>query len=752
MITIPHHIRHLSFIKCRPNSKRPIEDEWQKHPKTYDQVKAHIKNNHNYGVACGYNSTLIIDIDQDDELGVSAKENYLNISEFLPDTFTVKTPGGGYHIYLECDDWGHGSSKINNEEGDHVGEIRFFGNQTIGPNSIHPDTLKPYEVYKDVPIEKISAKEIKAILSSYSIKYKNNKTDLPFEPLGETVDIGKVIKDLKLEERSGELMGAQPTHGTTTGHNFSVNTSKGIWHCYRCSSGGNALHLIAVREGIIKCHEAPLYLRGDKYKEAKKIAREKYGIEIDDVKANAIYDDKFNGRFFHSLYKDSLIWCSTLGGWMQYDGTRWKVDRTEITGKYAIEASDKLLKEAISRDSKNLILHAKRSGNIGKIQAMVKVARSLMAQEENIFDQNSYLFNCKNGTYNLKDDIFLPHNKDDYITKISGVDYKKDEDCPVWRSFIDKIFLGDKELIEFVQRSIGYSMTSSVEEQAFFILYGSGSNGKSTFLETILRIFNEYSMNSTTETFTDSKYAGIPNDIARLRGTRFVTAKETKKRIVLDEPTVKHLTGNDTITARFLNKEFFDFRPTFKIFMATNHKPRITGTDRGIWRRIKMIPFNYSIPKEKEDRKFMDKLNSELSGILNWILEGHNKWKKEGLGGAKAVRITTEDYRNEEDEIGSFIKDECYVDNKEETYISVKNFKDLLNEYTGKKYGQKTISEYMKSRGFKPDNNIKVVGAKQTRCFVGIREAKSEDYISEDKEDKEHEELKDISEPVNWDE
>lgn len=732
MINVPNKIQHLSFVRCKPNSKIPLDKEWQKNPRNYDQIKSHLKNNHNYGILCGYNGTLIIDIDNDETSGISAEENYLNIKEFLPETFTVKTPGGGYHIYFECQDWGHGSSKINDENGNHIGEVRYFGNQTIGPNSIHPDALKPYEVIKDIDIQKIDAQEVSAVLSRYVITAQNRKTELPFENIGIPQDIGKVIEGMRLENRSGELMGAHPVHGSKTGHNFSVNIEKGIWHCYRCESGGNALHLIAVKEGLIECHEAPTALRGEIYKKAKSIAKEKYGIIIDDIRANSVYDDKFNARFFYDLYKDKLLWCASLGGWMYYDGVKWRVDKTEVATRYAIETSDKLIQEALDRDSKSLIIHAKHSGNIGRIQAMTKVAKSLMAKDDSIFDQNDFLFNCKNGTYNLKDDVFVKHSKDDFITKVCGVNYVKDEKCPLWDAFIDKIFCGDKDLINFIQKSIGYAMTASVEEQSFFILYGSGSNGKSTFLETILRIFNEYGMNSTTETFTDSNKTSIPNDIARLRGTRFVTAKETKRRIVLDEPTVKHLTGSDTITARFLNKEFFDFSPTFKIFMATNHKPRITGTDRGIWRRIKLIPFNYSIPKEEEDRKFMDKLRGEMSGILNWIIEGQRKWKAEGLGTAAAVKLTTDDYRDEEDEIGMCIKEECFVDWKETTFISVREFKDLLNDYTGKPYGQKTISEYMKAKGYKPRNNTRIVDRKQVRCYIGIRRMTLYDQFEND--------------------
>jgi putative DNA primase/helicase len=182
-----------------------------------------------------------------------------------------------------------------------------------------------------------------------------------------------------------------------------------------------------------------------------------------------------------------------------------------------------------------------------------------------------------------------------------------------------------------------------------FILYGSGANGKSTFLNTLMRILGDYAIAASTETFMKKNGEQISNDIARLRGTRFVTTAEAEQGKRLSEPLIKQITGNDAMTARFLYGEFFDFVPTFKIFMATNHKPMIKGTDHGIWRRIKLIPFTTTIRAEKQDKHLEEKLIREGPGILNWLIEGVKRWFAEGLVPPAEINGATEEYRNEMD-------------------------------------------------------------------------------------------------------
>jgi len=268
----------------------------------------------------------------------------------------------------------------------------------------------------------------------------------------------------------------------------------------------------------------------------------------------------------------------------------------------------------------------------------------------------------QNGVIEMKKTEFREHRQDDMMTKIANVEYDPNADCPLWKQFIREIMNYKSELINFLQTAAGWALTGDISEQTMFILYGSGANGKSTFLNTIMYILGDYATATPTETFMKKNGDQTTNDIARLRGIRFVTTTEAEQGRRLSEPLIKRITGNDQMMARFLYGEFFSFTPTFKIFMATNHKPVIKGTDYGIWRRIKLIPFTTRIPEEKQDKDLELKLRSEASGILNWLLEGTKRWLQERLNAPDEILNATDEYREEMDVIGNFLNDKCLIE------------------------------------------------------------------------------------------
>jgi putative DNA primase/helicase len=245
------------------------------------------------------------------------------------------------------------------------------------------------------------------------------------------------------------------------------------------------------------------------------------------------------------------------------------------------------------------------------------------------------------------------------ITKCANVEYNPEADCPAWKQFVREIMNYNADIITFLQAAAGWALTGDTSEQTMFILFGSGANGKSTFLNTIMYLLGDYAIATPTETFMKRNGDQNTNDIARLRGTRFVTTTEAEQGRRLSEPLIKQITGNDRMTARFLYGEFFNFVPTFKIFMATNHKPVIKGTDYGIWRRIKLIPFTTRIEEQQQDKHLEEKLRSEAAGILNWLLEGTVRWRREGLRTPAAILSATDEYRGEMDVIGNFLKECC---------------------------------------------------------------------------------------------
>jgi putative DNA primase/helicase len=229
----------------------------------------------------------------------------------------------------------------------------------------------------------------------------------------------------------------------------------------------------------------------------------------------------------------------------------------------------------------------------------------------------------------------------------------------MFMEFLAQITGGDEGLQHFIQRAIGYSLTGDTSEQVLFIPYGTGANGKTTLLNLVHEILDDYALQTPTDTLVRKRERSATNDLARLRGARFVVATEVAEDGRLDEVMVKQVTGGDMVTARFLHKEFFQFRPECKIFLVTNHKPEIRGSDEGIWRRVMLIPFEVRIQEEDRDKHLPEKLRKELPGILAWAVRGCLAWQKDGLAPPEKVRAATADYRAESDWMSAFLEEKC---------------------------------------------------------------------------------------------
>ncbi len=306
----------------------------------------------------------------------------------------------------------------------------------------------------------------------------------------------------------------------------------------------------------------------------------------------------------------------------------------------------------------------------------------------NQLDKHKFAFNTPNGILSLKTGKLTKHETKWFITKVSYVEYSENADCPQWHRFLEEIFNGDKELIRYIQKAVGYSMTGQTSEQCVFFLYGTGRNGKSTFLDVIRDIMGDYAANIQPETIMvkHSQSGAINSDIARLKGARFVTSVEPNEGMRINEGLLKQLTGDDVVTARKLYGDEFEFKPEFKLWMATNHKPIIRGTDTGIWRRIHMIPFTMQIPENKVDRGLKYKLEREYPAILRWAVEGCLLWQKEGLLMPRAVLEQVREYRREMDVVSAFIEDRCeagegYYVRSSELYAAYSAWCDSNNKY-----------------------------------------------------------------------
>jgi putative DNA primase/helicase len=340
-------------------------------------------------------------------------------------------------------------------------------------------------------------------------------------------------------------------------------------------------------------------------------------------------------------------------------------DETGAVERKAKETAESIYKEAATAtdpdERQALAKWAVCSESEARIRAMISLAKSepSIAVAADQLDADTWLLNCLNGTIDLRTGELRPHQRDDLCTKQVPVEYDPDASCPRWNDFLAEIMGYKLLLASFLHRAVGYALTGDTSEQVLFLLYGTGANGKSSFLETIKAVLGDYARQADPATFLARKHDSVRNDVARLAGARFVSAIEAEEGKYLSEALVKSVTGGDTVAARFLYSEFFEFRPQFKIFLAANHKPLIRGTDNAIWRRVRLVPFTVTIPSDQQDKHLLEKLRAELPGVLAWAVRGCLVWQKHGLEEPKEVQAATESYRDEMDLLGGFLSECC---------------------------------------------------------------------------------------------
>jgi len=441
------------------------------------------------------------------------------------------------------------------------------------------------------------------------------------------------------------------------------------------------------------------------------IADESVFLRISEFKNGLIqFTDSTNAMRLVKEHGRDIRYNAAWKKWVVWNGKYWEMDEGGVLiHEKGLEMVrniyDELKKTADYRERMDIEKAAMMSESVRRRKAFVEAATwiSVLRTKTDELDRNPWLLNVKNGTVDIQSGEFREHKQEDMITKIANVDYDPKADCPMWKKFVREIMDYKADIIKFVQTAAGWSLSGDISEQTMFILYGTGANGKSTFLNTIMYLLGDYATATPTETFMKKSGDNYSNDVARLRGTRFVTTTEVEQGRRLSEPLIKKITGNDEMTARFLYGEFFNFKPTFKIFMATNHKPVIKGTDYGIWRRIKLIPFTERIPEEKQDKHLELKLREEASGILNWLLEGIANWKQERLRTPKAVLFATDEYREEMDVIGNFITEKC--GQKKDMAIQLKKlykaYSDWCEENNEHAVSERFFTLRLKEMGFK---------------------------------------------------
>lgn len=378
------------------------------------------------------------------------------------------------------------------------------------------------------------------------------------------------------------------------------------------------------------------------------------------------WTDIGNGNLFADWYENKARYVPERKRWYIYNGRVWEPDSGNLRAmELCKDLADALAVYALSiQDEKQRIAY---QAHVGKWQrrnnreTILKDAASVHPVSMTKFDQDPYLFNCKNGTLDLRTREFRAHSPGDLLATISGVKYDPEATSELWERFIDDVTQGDKDTAIYLQKAMGYGLTGDTSEECFFTLYGATTrNGKGTLMETYMALVGGYGRAARPETIAqkDKTNSNAPTeDIARLAGARVVNISEPGKQMVLSASLVKTLTGRDTINARFLNENSFEFVPQFKLFINTNHLPKVTDPtvfDSG-W--VKVVPFNRHFSEEEQDKTLKRRLRQteNLSGILNWCLDGLRLLQETGLDAPRTVREATAQYRRDSDKIARFV-------------------------------------------------------------------------------------------------
>ena len=375
-----------------------------------------------------------------------------------------------------------------------------------------------------------------------------------------------------------------------------------------------------------------------------------------------------------------IRYCHQFCSWYIYTNSegRWKKDESGFINRIGKDTIRRIHVEASRAPTTDAMKAysgwAFKSEARAALNNMVKLAESSkrVVIKPDELDADDYQFNMRNGIFNLKTFELDEHNRMNFVTRLADYEYDDKAQCPLFQKYLNRIFRSreDKdEMIAFLQRAVGYTLTGSTQEQCLFLLYGSGANGKSVFLDVLNALLGEYGTVTQSRTFTTER-GEISNDIAALAGKRMVYASENSSDTRLDESIIKQLTGGENISARFLHQEFFTFKPRFKIWWAFNHPPAITDMTNSIWRRIKIIPFNEVLPENEWDKKLAEKLIShELPGIFNWGVKGLKEYYNSGsLNPPKVIAEATLRYKEDQDILHDFITEYCDVVSSEDPF------------------------------------------------------------------------------------
>jgi putative DNA primase/helicase len=678
-------------IHCFPQdrSKRPCIKDWP-HKASCDP--AELKRwgesfpTANFAAVTGSLSRLVV-LDIDVKNGQPGVESYHRLMQevILPKTLTVRTPSGGMHCYFSLPD---GAEVHNSNSHGLPGfpgiECKGDGGCVTVPGSMYSSGAE-YVLVDAVDPAMLPA-ALLALLRNGNGKKAVQTTQTCIE---------KGARNSTLTARAGKLRRDGADAEALLADLRKLNEEK-------CSPPLPDSEVAAIAESVAR------------YQPAQQLA----------------LTDMGNGYQFIRDHGPDLRFCTKWDTWLHFDGTRWSRDDALVVHALAKKTVRALYDAAFPAMDKALAKHAITSSSASKIRAMLEMARSVEGVQVDPadLDADQWLLNCSNGTVDLRTGQLRPHRKEDLLTKMAGVAFDPSAECPRWRLFIDEVMDGQADMIAFLQKLMGYCLTGDMREDAYFVYWGKGCNGKSVCVETEEAVMGDYASAAAEQTFLMNRGERINADLARISDKRLVFTSEIGRGQKLNESLIKRWTSQDTVTVEAKYMTPWDVKPVGKLIFRTNYKPRILGQDDGIWRRTKLVPFTQDF-QGREDRKLGEKLLVEGSGILNWLLEGCRLWQAEGLTPPAAVRAASAVYRTEQDMLDEFFSkhlekgDRTFTVTKARAYDLYKAHAEETGERVlGKRDFGALLSEYP---------GIEDARTNVSHVWTGIREVRPEEFRSD---------------------
>ena len=451
-----------------------------------------------------------------------------------------------------------------------------------------------------------------------------------------------------------------------------------------------------------------------------------FGLKDEDFETaplsiGSTHEDTSNSERFVRRNKGHVYYSPRRKAWIRYDGQRWeRDDGKEVIGR-AKETAKSIYQEAATLNDEEAIKRgrwAERSLNRARVEAMTELAKPAMVVDDELFDANDSTVNCGNGTLNQHNGEFHRHRKEDFLTKLAAVDYDPTAECPRWQAFLEQTFQSNQPLIEYVQRVAGYFLTGSITEQVWFMFYGPTASGKSTLVNVLRGMLGEYALALPENYFLITKHENTDFITANLAGIRLATCIETNEGKRLNVARLKTMTGEDAVSACFKFENYFEFKPKCKLVLVTNYPPRVPAGDDALWRRLKVVPFNVTVPEDKRVPGLADKLlDEEGPGILRWAFDGCRAWQDHGLMEPKAVREAINAYRTGEDIIADFATECLILDAnartpKSEIYLK---YTDWCKNEGLRSRSKKFLGLELQRLGIKPDTDERHYRGVRTR-------------------------------------